>query len=145
MASAETVTLALARLRADRPGLGLEDSIDAHWIEWFAGAEFIDAELMAGVAYYLESTPARTWPTVAEIEKRIAQAVKLNRAAHDLKAGPCLWQCFEGLVYETRSAPYAHEVLVPCNCLKGKQKREAFQAWDEKRKQKRARGMGGRS
>lgn len=138
MASAETVTLALARLRADRPGLGLEDSVDAHWIEWFAGAEYPDGELAAGVAHYLESTPARTWPTVAEIEQMIARAVKLHRRA-ELEAGACSRRCFEGLVYEKRLTPYDHEVLVPCECPKGRQKLEGLRAWDEKRARARER------
>lgn len=145
MASAEIITLALARIRADRPGLGLEDSIDAHWIEWFGPPEFRDEELLAGVAYWLEKTPARTWPTVAEIERAMIDASRRSRYHAELEAGPCAFGCLDGLVYREAAEPGETRAVVPCKCEKGQAKRKALEAWDEERRERaRAQEQGGR-
>lgn len=144
MATATTITQALARLRADRPGLGLEDAIDAHWIDWFAGPEFPDEELFAGVNYYIETHPARTWPTVAEVELAIKEVLKVYREAGELEAGPCAYDCLDGFVYRERKRPGDPFVLVPCECSKGLAKRKALEAWESNRRARaRARGEGG--
>lgn len=130
-------------MRADRPGLGLEESIDAHWIDWFGGAEFQDAELFAGVNFYIETHPARTWPTVAEVEVSIKAVLRIDTERGELEEGPCFWDCVEGLVYQTITVPIEHTALVPCQCHRGRSKLEALKAWDEKRK-KPTRGDGRR-
>lgn len=124
MATAEAVTQALARLRADRPGLGLEDAIDAHWIDWFAGHPFRDEDLIEAVNFWIEQTPARTWPTVAEIERAYVRVIRLTREQRQLEAGPCVFECLNGLVYKQVDEPYPHVAVVPCSCPAGQAKLE---------------------
>lgn len=125
MATADAVTQALARLRADRPGFGLEDVIDAHWIDWFSGDRFQDEHLIEAVNFWIEHTPARTWPTVAEIEQAYVRVVRLSKEQRKLEAGPCIFDCLNGLVYKQVDKPYPHIAVVPCSCAAGRAKLEA--------------------
>ncbi len=123
MANAQAITAALNRLRADRPGLGLEDSIEAHWIDWFARTEFRDEDVVSAVHLYIERTPSRTWPTVAEIERALQEVERLN---NELESEPCFWNCKQGLVYKAVERPYRRTVMVPCECPKGLSKLASF-------------------
>lgn len=121
MATHEGIARALARLRADRPGLGLEKAIDAHWFHWFGRRKFRDRDIETAVLWWIEDTPARTWPTVAQIEAAVEKVER--HAKSELEAGPCFWECKNGLVYSEVEEPYKHLALVPCECPLGQAKR----------------------
>lgn len=128
MASRAAIAGALARLRADRPGLGLEESIDAHWEQWFSRPKFFDDDILTAVNWYLQDTPGRTWPTVAEIERWIGKVERYLREAEE--AAEACDKCSEthGLVYAELEEPYPHTALVPCKCKTGQRKAAALRA-----------------